>query len=436
MTTSSTSQHAPCAAPELKIAYLCARYPAISHTFILREVQALRCLGAEVETFSIRRAESDQLLADADRVAFETTMAILPARWSTLLRSHLELAFRAPRSYAATSALALRLAPAGVRGHLWHYFYFVEAVLLWRECRRLRIRHIHVHLANVAADVALLATHIGSTLEPDAPWTWSFTMHGPTEFYDVSRYHLADKVRSAQFVVCISDYARSQMMALSPPELWENLHVVHVGVPIDQFTPSARPPIARDDATILLIGRQVPEKAQAILLEALKLLLARGHEVSLVLAGDGPSRPQLEGLSQRLGVGSRVTFPGAIGQDQIKGLYEGAQIFCLPSFAEGVPVVLMEAMAMGLPVVSTSIAGIPELIDNEHTGLLVPPGRPDMLADALEQLLIDPDLRCRLGSSAREKVIEDFNSQQSARQLYALFAQMLAQPSDQVEATP
>ncbi|HTA14697.1 MAG TPA: hypothetical protein VK781_07555, partial [Solirubrobacteraceae bacterium] len=187
-------------AGRLKIAYLCGQYPAISHTFILREVNALRDADAEIATFSIRPAGSDHLLANADRTAFATTYAILPQRWSKLLATHLKLLGSAPSAYLSTLELALKLAPDGPRGRLWQFFYFLESVVLWRECRRRGLRHIHAHLANVAADVALLTAHLGSEIEPEQPWTWSFTMHGPTEFFDVSRFRLAQKLERAHFV--------------------------------------------------------------------------------------------------------------------------------------------------------------------------------------------------------------------------------------------
>jgi colanic acid/amylovoran biosynthesis glycosyltransferase len=440
----------------MKIAYLCSRYPAVSHTFVLREVNGLRALGAEIATFSIRRADSDQLLAHADRVAFESTYAILPPRWRELLAAHLGLLARAPRAYLSTLALALRIAPAGLRGHLWQLFYFMEAVVLWRECRRRGIRHIHVHMGNVAADVAMLTAQIGSTMQPRRPWSWSFTLHGPDELFDVSHFRLAQKLARARFVVCISDFTRSQLMALSDPDTWDRLHVVHVGIPIEQFTraddggpPDSRtdgggPPAAvgegspqedasaqgdvapRGDATILFIGRLVPAKGHAVLLQAAALLVARGHDVNVTIAGEGPLRPTLERFAAQLGLASRVSFTGAVGQDQIHAMYASASIFCLPSFAEGVPGVLMEAMAMRLPVVSTRITGVPELIEHGRTGLLVAPGRPDELADALQRLLRDPALARELGRNGREKVIAEFNAHRAAAQLHALFAQQLS----------
>jgi glycosyltransferase involved in cell wall biosynthesis len=315
---------------------------------------------------------------------------------------------------------------------MWQLFYFVEAVFLWSECCEREVRHIHVHLANVAADVALLCTSIGTAVEPERPWSWSFTMHGPTEFFDVRHYRLSKKLQRASFVVCISDYARSQLMTLCPPETWSRLHVIHVGIPIEQFTRSDDEGRADGAPVILFIGRQVPEKGQAVLLEATALLIARGHVVKVTLAGEGPARAALEGLAERLGVASHVSFPGAVGQEEIQALYASAAIFCLPSFAEGVPGVLMEAMAMRLPVVSTRITGIPELVDDGHTGLLVAPGRSDELATALERLLVNPELRSELGARAREKVLGEFNTEKSVTQLYELFVRRLLDPDESV----
>lgn len=414
----------------MRLAYFCSAYPAVSHTFILREVEALRRLGAEIATFAIRPTPPDQLLAPADREAAATTISVLPFR-RRQLTAHLRLALRAPRVYLATLRRALELAPPGLRGRVWQLFYFLEAVVLWRECERRGIRHVHVHLANAAADVAMLAAEIGRAVRPGSEWGWSFTMHGPTEFYDVRHFRLAEKVASARFVVCISDFARSQLMGLCDPSLWERLHVVHVGIPIESFTPAGAASANNGSSngngnghrpTILYIGRLVPEKGQAVLLEAVAALAGRGTEVELALAGQGELREELEGKAARLGIAERVRFLGAVGQDELSRLYEGAAIFCLPSFAEGVPVVLMEAMAMGLPVVTTRIAGIPELIEDGHSGVLVAPGRPDLLADSLAGLVADERLRRRLGEAGREVVRRDFDCEATAAELRDVFA--------------
>jgi glycosyltransferase involved in cell wall biosynthesis len=405
----------------VRLAYFCSAYPAISHTFILREVEALRRLGLEIETFAIRHTPADQLLAESDRVAATTTTTILPFR-RRQLAAHARLMLRSPRTYLSTLKGALRLAPPGLRGKLWQLFYFAEAVVLWNECRRRGIRHIHVHLANAAADIALLAARIGSAVEPAKPWTWSFTMHGPTEFHDLRHFRLAEKTESASFVVCISDFARSQLMSVTDPGRWERLHVIHVGIPVDQFTRAHDRNGSGHTPVILYIGRLVPEKGQTVLLEAVARLTERGIDVELQLAGEGALRPELERSAARLDIADRVTFLGAVGQEELRDLYERAAIFCLPSFAEGVPVVLMEAMAMGLPVVTTRIAGIPELVEHERSGILVAPGRADELTDSLAALLEEPELRRNLGANGRHAVAAGFDSEGSASQLRALFA--------------
>ncbi|HEX4837613.1 MAG TPA: glycosyltransferase family 4 protein [Solirubrobacteraceae bacterium] len=419
--------------PVVKLAYLCGQYPAVSHTFVLREVEALRRLGIEIDTFSIRRASAEHLLAGADHEAHQSTFAILPPSWGKLLLTHLKLAGTSPRAYLKTLKLALSLAPPGWRGRLWQLFYFVEAGVLWSECRRRAVHHIHVHLANVAADVALLACALGSAVEGAGSWSWSFTMHGPTELFDVSRFRLAEKLRFARFVVCISDYTRSQLMALCDPTMWGKLHVVHCGIPLAQFT-RAQDEEPSGDPTIVCLGRLVPEKGQGVLLQSVAMLAERGLTVNVTLAGEGPARAMLELLALELGLASRTSFPGAIGQDDIHALYASASIFCLPSFAEGVPGVLMEAMAMELPVVSTRITGVPELVQDGHTGLLVAPGRVDELADALERLLTDPSLRRELGARGRELVIEQFNTDRSAEQLAELFTRVLHTGAGELES--
>lgn len=405
----------------MRIAYFCSAYPAISHTFILREVEALRRLGIQIATFSIRRTPDDQLLAESDRAAAASTTTILPFR-RRQLGAHARLLLRSPGTYLSTLRGALRLAPAGLRGGLWQLFYFAEAVVLWNECRRQGIRHIHVHLANAAADIALLAARIGSAVEPARPWTWSFTMHGPTEFQDLRHFRLAEKVQSAHFVVCISDFARSQLMSVTDPARWNRLHVVHVGIPVDQFTRSSDRNGSGHTPVILYIGRLVPEKGQAVLLEAVARLTERGVDVELQLAGEGTLRPELERTAASLDIADRVSFLGAVGQEELRGLYERAAIFCLPSFAEGVPVVLMEAMAMGLPVVTTRIAGIPELVEHERSGILVAPGRADELTDSLAGLLESSELRQSLGIGGRQAVSHGFDSEDSATRLQSLFA--------------
>jgi colanic acid/amylovoran biosynthesis glycosyltransferase len=394
----------------MRIGYLASHYPAVSHAFVLREIRALRRTGVEVETFSIHRAASDQLLAKADREEAERTYAALPVRPLELIISHLSALARAPERYLATLALALRRANPGLRGRLWGLFYFAETMLVWRAAERRGVRHLHAVFADVASDVALLVTHYGG-----AEWSWSIAVHGPVEFYDVHLNHLPEKLADVRFAVAISDFGRSQLMALGSDDRWDDMHVVRCGIDPEAFPP----PRGRGSgqAEILCVGRLIHFKGQSLLLHALAELRRRGIDARLTLAGTGPKERELELLAGRLGLGDRVRFLGAVGQDRLREVYLAADVFCLPSMAEGLPVVLMEAMAHELPVVTTRIMGIAELVEDGAVGTLVPPGRLDAIVDALEKLLRDPELRARLGREGRRKVLAEFDVNASARRL-------------------
>ena len=405
----------------MRIAYVISRYPSISHVFILREVLALRRNGVDVHTFTIRRPGPDQLLSDDDRREAARTHAVVPPQFGELVMAHLGALATRPGRYLSTLRLALALRGRGARATLWQIFYFGEAALMWRQCRRRGIRHIHAHHANVSSDVALLASNLGGE-----GWSWSFTMHGSTEFFDVREHRLAQKAERARFVVCVSHHGRSQIMSLVGPEHWDKLVVIHCGVDVSVFEPGDR---EASGATpeILTVGRVVPVKGQALLVEALADLHARGIDCRLTIVGDGPQLEDLKALAGRLGVSGAIQFAGAVGQDQIRGYYARASVFALTSFAEGLPVVLMEAMAMGLPVVASGITGVPELVEDGVSGLLVLPGHRGELADALGRVLsLSEDDRRAMGRVGREKVAAEFDIEETAVQLTELFTEHFA----------
>ncbi len=398
-----------------RIAYLAGRYPAVSHTFILREVAALRALGVDVDTYSIWRSGESELLGPEERAEAERTFSLLPLRPATVLRAHAEALVRRPGAYVRMLAEAFRLAPSTPRGLMLAASWFVEAAVLWRRCRGRGTTLVHAHLNGTAPSLALLACLLGGE-----GWTYSMSVHGPTEFYDVHGEALAEKASRAEFVVCISDFARSQLMTLVGLERWPRLHVVHCGVDVGVFRPAERPPDGELD--VLCVGRLVRVKGQAVLIDAVAELRRRGVAVRATLVGDGPEREALERRAAGLGLANAVTFTGSLGQPEVRREYERAGAFCLPSFAEGIPVVLMEAMAMEIPVVTTTVAGIGELVEDGVSGLLVRPSRDDQLVDALERLATDPALRERLGRAGREKVEAEFEIGRSARMLAPLFA--------------
>ncbi len=398
----------------MRIGYLASHYPAVSHRFLLREVHALRRCGVEVETLSIHRTPDSELLTEADQQEGRRTYAVWPPRRLGLLRAHLTALLRAPSRYLDTLVFALRRASPGFRGRLGGLLHFAESIAVWDVARRRGVRHIHASFADSASDAALLAARFGGE-----PWSFSLAIHGPVEFEDVSRNRLAEKVNSARFTVAISDFGRSQLMTLAAEERWEDIHVIHCG--IDPAESVAEPTRHRGgEPEMICVGRLVQRKGQSLLVEAVAGLLGRGVPVRLTLVGDGPMRANLEALARRIGVEDRVRFAGAVGHDEIPSMLRAADIFCLPSFSEGVPVVLMEAMAHSVPVVTTQVMGIPELVENLRSGLLVAPGRVDVLVDALARVALDPELREQLGARGRDKVLAEFDVNASARQLQAL----------------
>jgi colanic acid/amylovoran biosynthesis glycosyltransferase len=406
----------------LRLAYIVTGYPYPSHTFVQNEVRELRALGVEIVTFAHRRATAQEILSPADREAFATTQALQPFRLLPYLHAHLSALVRNPRGYLRGLTTAVAVRGEGPRSLLWQLFYFGQAVVLWHHCRRAGLRHVHAHFANVGSDIALLAAEIGGSA-----WSWSFTMHGPTELYDVSWFRLGMKVERAAFVVCISDFARSQLMGLVEADHWAKLRVVHCGVDTDALRPrdgaGSRP---QRPMRVLCVGRLVSLKGQLLLLEAVAELVADGHEVHLELVGDGPMRAQLERAARELGIQRGVEIAGALGHPQVLERVRASDVLCLPSFAEGVPVVLMEAMALGVPVLTTRVMGIPELVEDGVTGLLVAPGSRDALVAGLRRLIEDGALREALGVAARRRVESEFALSRSATQLRAILEEELA----------
>lgn len=405
----------------LQLAYLVSQYPALSHTFIASEIRAMRRLGARVETFSVRRYRPAELLTEDSRLeARRTTVLQHPA---AVLAAVLAVVRRSPTALLRGLSAALRTGPSSPRARLWQVFYLGEALVLWRGMTARGLRHVHVHFANNGADIARLAVLIGRLVDgPGAGWRWSLAMHGSTEFEDRKAHDLAAKFGSAAAVACISDYTRSQVMSHLPPAQWHKVGLVRMGVDTVRFSP-APVRVDRDAAAplrVLTVGRLVPVKGMPLLVDAVAELVHRGLPVALTVVGAGPLLEPLREDVRARGLDEVVRLLGPVSQDELPKLYREADVFCLPSFNEGIPVVLMEAMATGLPVVTTAITGIPELVVDHRTGLLVTPGRADLLAAALTELALDPSLSRRLGEQARTAVLRDHDSDINAQGLLDL----------------
>ena len=266
---------------------------------------------------------------------------------------------------------------------------------MWAWMERRGVRHIHVHHANVSSDVALLATRFANAAGSAPHWTWSITIHGPTELLDVEGHKLRAKVADAARVVCTSDFAHSQVASLTAPGDLAKVVTVRCGVDVERFAPRAEPRPGGGPLELLCVAALSRRKGHRVLLEALREV----EGVRLTLAGDGPERAALEALARELGVADRVRFLGAVAHDDVPGLYRESDAFCLPSFAEGLPTVLMEAMACCLPVVATNVMGTAELVEDGVSGLVVAPARPDRIAGALRGAARRPGLRDRMGAA-------------------------------------
>ena len=376
----------------LRVAYLVSRYPLASHTFIEREIDGLRALGVHVETFTVRRTPPEEMLGDHMRREDRATTALVDTGLLPMLGLAMTLASR-PGVTLAMVRHALGTGQPQVRARLKQLLYLAEAFRLHTQMRRRGLRHVHAHFANVAADVARLAVRIGRVVDgEDSPWRWTMTMHGPTEFEAVDHFDLRAKVEDAAAVACISDFTRSQLMRLTSTDHWPDLEIVRMSVDGGALGPPAEPRSHEGATRVLYVGRLVAEKGSPVLVEAMQVLMERGVDAVLRIVGAGPLEETLRAQVVAAGLQSRVSLTGALGQEEIRECYHWADVFCLPSFQEGLPVALMEAMATGLPVVTTQIAGIPELVIDDVVGRVLTPGRPDLVADALEQLT-DPDLR-------------------------------------------
>ena len=396
-----------------RVGYLVSKYPDVSHTFILREVLALRARGMEISVASIN---GPKILTEVERLEAEKTFYVKQAGAGGALKALLRFSMSQPAGVGRGLVAALKMAGGDVKRMLLGIFYFVEALILLQWMSSKGLSHVHVHFATPAASVAVIATKI-------APVTMSMTVHGPDEFYDVTAYSLAAKVAASRFVVCISFFAQSQMMKVTGE--WGKFDIARLGVDVAHF--AARPlPLSDGVFRVLCVGRLVAAKGQRILIEAVELLTRQGRRVELDLVGDGPDRAALEAFVHTRGLGGAVRFAGSIGQDRIRDFYSAADCFAMASFAEGIPVVLMEAMSMEIPVIATGINGIPELIRDNVDGLLVPPSDVQGMAAAMARLMDDGGLRERMGKAGRVKVQAEYELSASADRLLDIFQRRLA----------
>lgn len=398
----------------MRVAYLVNHYPKVSHSFIRREILALERLGVEVLRIAIRGWEG-KLADPADDAELAQTKYVLRGGLTSLVAPLLRALIRTPRRFWAALLLAVRMSRRGDRALPYHVVYLAQACVIVRWLSESGAVHLHAHFGTNPAEVAMLVRALGGP-------PYSFTVHGPEEFDKPEALHLADKARNAAFVVAISSFGRSQLYRWVDYAQWAKVFVVHCG--LDEgfaAVPAEDPPTA---PRLVCVGRLCEQKGQMMLVEATARVVERGIPLDLVLAGNGEMRAEIEVLVRRLGLERHVRITGWISGAQVREELLAARALVLPSFAEGLPVVIMEAMALRRPVITTYVAGIPELVRHMEDGWLFPAGDVQALEAAMVACLAAPFAqRARMGLAARERVLARHDGNVEAARLAALFAQ-------------
>jgi glycosyltransferase involved in cell wall biosynthesis len=396
----------------MRIAYFINQYPKVSHSFIRREILALERQGVEVQRIALRGWDAE--LQDAEDTSERgRTRYVLQGGVKGLLTPTLQVLRAQPRRFFQALRVAMRLGLRADRAWPYHLVYLAEAcqVLQWLQAGE--AKHVHAHFGTNSTEVVMLANLLGGP-------AYSFTVHGPEEFDKPQFLHMGEKVRRAAFVAAVSSYGRSQLFRWVAHEHWPKVKVVHCGLErgfheVASVNVPAGP-------RLVCVGRLCEQKGQLLLLEAARQLAAQSIAFELVLAGDGEMREQIEALITRHGLQQQVRITGWISSAQVREEILAARALVLPSFAEGLPVVIMEAMALRRPVLTTYVAGIPELVRPGENGWLFPAGAVDELAQAMAECLAQPAevLQC-MGEAAYQRVLQRHDIDTEAAKLAGYF---------------
>ncbi|MFJ7809365.1 glycosyltransferase [Pseudomonas asiatica] len=396
----------------MRIAYFINQYPKVSHSFIRREILALERQGVEVQRIALRGWDAE--LQDAEDSSEQArTRYVLQRGVKGLLAPAWQVLRAQPRRFFQALWLAMRLGLRADRAWPYHLVYLAEAcqVLQWLQAGE--AKHVHAHFGTNSTEVVMLANVLGGP-------AYSFTVHGPEEFDKPQFLHMGEKVRRAAFVAAVSSYGRSQLFRWVAHDHWAKVKVVHCGLErsFHEVAPVGVPTAPR----LVCVGRLCEQKGQLLLLEAARVLAARAIAFELVLAGDGEMRGQIEALIARHGLQQQVRITGWISSAQVREEILAARALVLPSFAEGLPVVIMEAMALRRPVLTTYVAGIPELVRPGENGWLFPAGAVDELAAAMADCLAQPaEALQRMGEAARQRVLQRHDIDTEAARLASYF---------------
>ncbi len=394
------------------IAYLINHYPKVSHSFIRREIIELERQGIAVQRLALRGWD-DTLADPQDEQERSRTRYVLRDGMAALLAAALLCLATRPRRFLQALRIAVTIGWRADRPLPYHLLYLAEACRILHWLRHAGACHLHAHFGTNPAELALLVRALGGP-------PYSFTVHGPEEFDKPGALHLRAKLEGARFVVAISSYCRSQLYRHLPHAQWHKVRQIHCA--LEQAFHALPATVPPNVPRLVCVGRLCEQKGQLLLLDAVHRLAQRGIRCELVLAGDGDMRGELETLIARHGLGGQVSITGWISSAAVCEHILAARALVLPSFAEGLPVVLMEAMALGRPVLTTCIAGIPELVRHQETGWLFAAGDIDALAQALEACLATPAaVLAGMGERARQRVLERHTISTEVSRLTACF---------------
>jgi glycosyltransferase involved in cell wall biosynthesis len=389
-------------------------WPRLSQTFVLTEVMAMERSGVPLRIFSVKDPGGEPVHAKVAEVRAEVTYLSFRCGWQRIVRANLRLAQKLPGRYLRALGHAISYGRIGIVRRFFQACYLAD--LLHNE----QVTHLHAHFATAPTLVAMFASELTGI-----PYT--FTAHARDIYVDTQHRLLRKQIAQARAVVTVSEYNREYLKREISPSSNGKIHCIYNGLDLANF--NFHCPRASDlgPPVILSVARLIRKKGLEDLIKAAAILKKLGRTFKMEIVGSGPLRAALENRVAELSLGDCVEFRGAQPQESVSSAYDRAAIFALPCVVtkdgdrDGIPTVILEAMASGVPVVSTPVSGIPELIDSFRDGVLVPPNNPLMLANALDRLLSDPELRDNLARAARAKIESAFLVEHSSSQLLSLF---------------
>lgn len=406
----------------MTIAYLVNQYPKVSHSFIRREIAGIEACGLQVARFSLRSCGAE-LVDEVDKQEQELTQVVLGVGKIGLLFALFYVLLTRPVRFLSALRLMLQVGWSSERGVWRHFAYLAEACVLLGWFSKARISHVHAHFGTNSTTVVMLCQELGGP-------PYSFTVHGPEEFDKTKAIALEEKIKRSAFVVAVSSFGKSQLYRWCEYDQWSKIQVVHCGV--DELFLKQEPIPVPDEPRFVCIGRLSEQKGHLLLIKAAGQLADEGLAFKLILVGDGELRPQVEAMIAQLGLQNHVEITGWASNPEVQQQLLASRVMVLPSFAEGLPVVIMEALALSRPVISTYVAGIPELVEPGTCGWLVPPGSVEALADAMRTALQTPIEKLeQMGRVGAERVAQQHNAAIEGSKLATLFRSTIEKTKNQ-----